>query len=249
MSNLRKYINLVEERTDRFGNPYDPTVNPHAAAEPSQFPQGKAAPTPKQNPFANPVSDPMSATFPTTNATGQKYNTTSSQAATTTTGSSTKARRPAQKPSGTTSKSSAVRPAPNAATKPSATPASTATKGQAAKAAAPAQAPNQFGVELSPEEVKQRQQFLVNLGYDIKVDGIWGPKTNQAYQSAFPQAGQQPTATTSNTGTPDAWTQGTLAKQGQSADIAAAAGMPNPYVKVAETSDLDRIKNLINYKH
>ena len=52
-------------------------------------------------------------------------------------------------------------------------------------------------------------------------------------------------------GKPDAWTQAKIAKQGQSADIAAAAGMPNPYVKTGkslEETEMSRIKDLINYK-
>lgn len=220
---LRDYINLVEERTDRFGKTYDPTVNPHAAADAARA----ATPQPTATP-----SDQVAAMSPAQRARWKTKNPEMARmgldqynryvdknAPTTTTSASAK--------SSTTRTKKTATPKTS---KPS-TPTAGATAGQAAK---PAQ-PNQYGVELNAGDVKQRQQFLVNLGYNIKVDGIWGPETEKAYQSAFPSAGQQPAATTSNTGTPDAYTQGKLDKTGQSADMAAAVGMPNPYVKTQPT--------------
>ena len=126
--------------------------------------------------------------------------------------------------------------------------------GAAARAASPKYNAGEYGYN-SPDEIKSIQQMLVNMGYSMPVDGIWGPKTDSAYKTAYQQMygsapggaqaapAQEPA---SGQAVPDEWTKAKIAKQGQSADIAAAAGMPNPYLK--ESIDMDRIKHLINYK-
>lgn len=83
-------------------------------------------------------------------------------------------------------------------------------------------------------EVMKKQQFLKNLGHNVKVDGIWGPETEAAYKAAFPDApSNQPAGGTTSapaaaTAPGQTYQQAQASKQGLSKDIAAAAGMPNP---------------------
>lgn len=254
MSNLRTYINLIEERgrIDRSGNPFDSADKPTAS-----------------NPNISTSTDPKQDWKPTT---GGAYNAAGYGAPIKTLGGLPKTKA-AVKPAGSTEPKTAEpkTAAPRQATKPVAKASAVppARQGsqpvQAAKAKTtapkPAYSGSQYGYQ-SPEDVKGIQQMLVNMGYNMPVDGKWGPKTDAAYKTAYQQmygsapgqgqsaastdpnvgggfvtgtakTGPSGTTTFTNTpqGKPDAWTQAKVAKQGQSADMAAAVGMPNPYVK------------------
>ena len=106
---------------------------------------------------------------------------------------------------------------------------------QGAKPAAPAQPAAQQGSAAgfkSPAEVQELQNMLNSMGYNIKVDGIWGPKTQAAYQQAYSQMyGQQPGQTDPNEPVPQNYQQGQAQKKDLSKDAAAAVGIQNPYAK------------------
>ena len=61
------------------------------------------------------------------------------------------------------------------------------------------------GVELSSTEVREVQQVLVDRGYDIQVDGVWGPSTRDALitfqrREGLPANGEITTRTVSSLG-------------------------------------------------
>lgn len=61
------------------------------------------------------------------------------------------------------------------------------------------------GVELSSTEVREVQQVLVERGYDIQVDGVWGPSTRDALitfqrREGLPAIGEITTRTVSSLG-------------------------------------------------
>lgn len=237
--NLRDYINLVEERgrTDRG---YDPTVNPHAAADAARASSNDAASA--SAPPAEIMSKGQQARWKTKNpelarlGPDQYQRWVEKNSPTTTTGTSAK---PSKQPH---VKNTAPPAGAKAAPKAGAQAAKAAPKAgaQAAKGqATPSYDAGQYGYK-SPEEIQQIQSTLNSMGYQMPVDGKWGPKTDAAYKQAYSQMyGQQPgqasqpaAASAPPQGKPDAWTQARLAKQGQSADMAAAVGMPNPNVNL-----------------
>lgn len=220
MSNLRTYINLIEERgrTDRAGNRFDSADNSTVS-----------------NPNTSKSASPNQDWKPTV---GGTYNAAGYAAPTTTLGGLAKTKATV-KPAGSTAPRvtaphQATKPVAKASAVPPARQGSQPTQAAKVKTTAPktAYSGSQYGYQ-SPEDVKGIQQTLVNMGYAMPVDGKWGPKTDAAYKAAYQQMyGAAPGQDLPpNAAKPDEWTQATTAKQGQSADIAAATGMPNPYVK------------------
>lgn len=128
----------------------------------------------------------------------------------------------------------------------------------------------QFGYD-TPEEVQQIQSQLKSMGYDIAVDGKFGPKTLAAYKQAYSQMyGQQPgqvdpnvppqgatttPAAPAKPATPQASTDELLAKAAEFTkagdlsraklytDLAARQG-----AKLREDIELNRIINLAKLK-
>lgn len=89
----------------------------------------------------------------------------------------------------------------------------------------------------SPEEIQQIQSQLNTMGYNIAVDGKWGPKTQDAYMQAYGQMyGQKPGQTDPNAPVPQNYQQGKAEKKGLSKDMAAAVGIPNPNVSTPSAS-------------
>jgi len=263
MSNksLRDYINIVEARqdpNDQFVN--DPYLGLGGAVEKGKAWAGSAIDRAKH--FMEPAvsSDPTLQAHKARVAAAQPRPTTPPAASQPTDVQSAKPRSATKKPSSTVptkvrpapARSSSSAPAKQQSTAPktstTSTPQSPKTQGvTASQTAEPKAGQAAKSKEAAPTTKKasdpgvmQTQQFLKNLGYDIKLDGIWGPKTEEAYRAAFPNAPsnrREPTGVIKpNAGlTPDKYTQGKLDKAGQSADIAAAAGMPNPYLKPQQT--------------
>lgn len=84
----------------------------------------------------------------------------------------------------------------------------------------------------TPEEIQELQNMLNTMGYNLKVDGIWGPKTQTAYQQAYSQMyGQQPGQTDPNQPAPQTYQQAQVAKKDLSKEMGAATGIQNPYAK------------------
>lgn len=253
--NLRDYIRLVEEVTGTEPAGIDwiksklPNIN---LPDIKQMVPGLAEPVKPSDPSLQAHQARVAAQKPAEPADAQaaKERVMPKKAAPT-------AKRTAKIPHKSTTKTKPkAEPTVIKSTKPSAKPAPKASDSAKKPQPSSKKPEPQVAKKASDPGVMQTQQFLKNLGYDIKLDGIWGPQTEQAYRSAFPNAPsnqREPTGiirpNSSQQPVPDKYTQGKLDKAGQSADIAAAAGMPNPFIKPSvNESDLLRIKDLVNYK-
>lgn len=261
MSNLRDYINLVEERperTDRNGIPYTVT-NP-------------------------PISTPIE---PTASNTVTGGNLAAGGPVTNPTPSDPKVSQAPQDPTQGTGMSAM---APEVPSFDQAFPTLAKVAGQPSGAAAtttPATKPAAQAKAKGDPQVRKTQEFLIKNGQNITPDGIWGPETEKAYRAVFPNApsnkqpnpaAQQGASTTPATAKPDFSKALAAAANPLSApqskvspeqiqamrDKAAQLTQANdPRAKTyldwlarngagataqTESSELDRLKSLINFK-
>lgn len=122
-----------------------------------------------------------------------------------------------------------------------------ATSGQqAAKPAAPQGA--KLAAKQGDPEVMKKQQFLKNLGHNIKVDGVWGPETEAAYKAAFPDVpSNQPAAAPAQAPAAQAAPQGSVfGADGKITGMPAAPAPKKPgVVEFNESDELNRIIQLL----